>query len=160
VRPLRFGIIVLVLAFAYCGFVLWRLLRIPTPPISHPAPRAADLDAVKGDLCRLARAERAFFGATGHYAPENELRSNGDLTLPHGTRWPYHYGIYVPVPNRFVIVATTYGPLEKRPPALLIDADLQICTATSIMPHFIGRLDSPPQHWGDTAPSYDCEKCK
>ena len=125
------------------------------PEEAAPSAHTVAIDAVKSDLCRLAAAESRFYRARGHYASEYELRSNGDPKLPAGTRWPYHYGIYVPVPDRFVIVALAYGP-PARPPALVIDATLQVCTLSSNVPR-VRTLDSPPPHWGDI--SYDCDKC-
>jgi hypothetical protein len=155
------GIAALVLAVAYCGFIAWRLLRVPIQPVVYPTPHAAELNTVKRDLCRLARAESSFKQATGHYAPETELRSNGDATLPAGTRWPYHYGIYVPVADRFVIVALAYGPLEKRPPAVVADDLLRVCTVSSRPPRISRTLDSLPERWGDpNLIEYHCEPCK
>lgn len=150
----------LLLAFACCGFVFWWFFGLPSPPPPNVSRRGADPNAVKRDLCQLAHVETDFFQATSHYTPEIELRSNRKAWLPTAGRWPYHYTISVPVPNRFVIIATAYGNLENRPPAVVSYpyAQLQVCSLT-LGPLQVGwRLDSPPQHWGDNV-TYDCESC-
>jgi hypothetical protein len=134
------------LVTAYFGFFLWRLLHVPTPTLAQPTRYAVDIKAVKSDLCRLARSERAFFASIGHYASPNELRSNGDLTLPLAGRGPYLYRISVPVPEGFVIVASSQEQLT----ALSIDASLKVCILR--LPRT--ALDSPLN------PMFDCEECK
>jgi len=159
-RVHRLSIPGLLLAFAWCGFVSWWFFRLPSPPPPNVSRRGAEPDAVKRDLCQLAHAETAFFRATSHYAPEIELRSNGNASLPTAPHWPYHYTIYVPVPNRFVIIATACGNLENRPPAVVVypDAQLQVCSLTSEPPQIAWRLDSPPPNWGENV-AYNCESC-
>jgi hypothetical protein len=160
VRVFQFGVFVLVVAFAYCGFVAMRLMRLPQSPITPPVPRLADVKTVKSDLCKLAEAERGYFNATGTYATENELRSNGNSSLPPGSRWPYHYLIEVPSQNEFMILAMSYGPLGKGPVAVVIYTRGPVCTLTPNMPRFTNQLDNPPQKWGDAAPTYECEICE
>jgi len=118
-RRLHVEIFALLLAAAFCGIILWRLLPVPTLP--QTVHRAAALADVEADLCQLARAETRFFGSTGHYVSETELRSNGDSSLPGGGRWPYYYRIAAPVSDRFVVVATAQDALEDRPAAVVAD---------------------------------------
>jgi hypothetical protein len=128
--------------------------------VTPPVRPLADVNTVKADLCELFRAERAYFDATGSYATENELRSNGNLSIPTG-RWPYQYVIYVPPENGFMmIVATGYGPLANRALAMTIDRRGQVCTVSPNMARFSHQLDNPSQTWGDAAPDHDCDVCK
>jgi hypothetical protein len=156
-RPSRFGIAVVVLVFAFLTLLVLRL-QPPSPPVLRPAGPVADIKQSKAELCRLARSEREFFAATGHYADNSELQENGDTTLLSRRRRPYFYSIHVPVPDRFVIVATPYGPLQQRPPALVVDDRLEICAIRSDLPNAAWQLDNPPQRWGHS--SYDCAKCQ
>ena len=158
-RPLRFGIVTLVVVFAYCAAIALRAFyRLPVPPQITPARpvTAADIATARSNLCRLARSERAFYSAIGHFADDTELRAN-DSSLPPSEAPPYLYSVHVPVPERFVIVATAYGPLQQHPPALVVNDRLQICTVRSDLPNRTWQLDNPPQRWGHT--SYDCVPC-
>ena len=104
-RPSGFGIAVVLLVFAYLALIAW-WPGSPAPPVLRPAAPAADIIESKKELCRLARAEREFYSATGHYAGNSALPANGDVTSPPRVRIPYLYSIHVPIPDRFVIVAT------------------------------------------------------
>lgn len=172
-RRLRFGIFALVIAIlsviAWAGLIFWRLdgqrARSAARPRQHtdlppvtPRP-AADLASVRADLCRVARAELSFRHSVGHYATALELRSNGDPSLPQNGRWPYQYAVYVPVPDRFVVVASSHGPLEKRAPAILVDDSLHVCALRPTAPDFGWRVDHPPETWESKPPDYYCEAC-
>ena len=154
------SLVTLLLAFAACGFAFWWVLGRLTPALPNVARPAAEPDAVRRDLCQLARAESAFFRGTSHYASEVELRSTADASLPATGRWPYEYAIYVPVPDQFVILAIAQKRLEKQPPALVIypAPQPQVCSLTSELPQFVWKSDSTPQNWGDNV-TYDCENC-
>lgn len=159
-RPPRFGVVALVLVFGYCAAIALRTFyRTPVPPLVKSARAVTndDIAIAKRDLCRLARAEHAFYAATGHYADDFELHANSDTTLPPRESIPYLYFIRVPVPERFVIVAHAYGPLQQHPPALVVDDRLQLCVVRSDLPNLRWQLDHPPQRWGHT--SYDCRQC-
>ncbi len=127
------GIVALVIAFSWAGFIAWRLLRPQGSRQTRIPVRVravANLDAVHEDLCDLAQAEVNYERATGHYADANELRSNGfGVLLPEG-RWPYRYMVHVPAPETFVITAVSEAPLENQPGIFLIDERLQILTRT------------------------------
>lgn len=156
-RPLRFGIVTLLLVLVYCGGIALRAFyHVPVPPQITPARPVteAGVATAKRDLCRLARSERAFYTATGHYADASELPAN-DSSLPAGEA-PYRYSVRATVP--FVIVATAYGPLRQQPPALLVDDRLQVCTVRSHVGGTAWHLDDPPpKPWGHV--SYECEPC-
>jgi hypothetical protein len=157
VRPQRFALVVVALAIAFAVFLLWRLLREPAALPTQPIPYADNVHSVKSDLCRLARAERSYFAVTARYPPEHELRSNADPSLPSLRQWPYHYEIYVPVPERFVVVATLRGLSGQHPPAFVVDGNLQVCTVMSKFPQHRSTLDSVPEERGMV--EYECEPC-
>lgn len=127
------GIVALVIAFSWSGFIAWRLLT-PRAAKQVDLPvrvrSVANLNAVQEDLCDLAQAEVNYERATGHYADAQELRSNGfSVLMPEG-RWPYRYIIHVPVPETFVITAVAEAPLEDQPSVFLIDDRLKMQTRT------------------------------
>jgi hypothetical protein len=118
----RFGIAVLVAVLGVLVFVGWKMERVlPLPPRPQ-----ADLGTVKSDLFVFARAERAFFASSGHYAPMTELRTNGLLSLPPDTRWPYRYSIVVTAPDTFLIMAMSQNLDRARPAALAIDEQMNM----------------------------------
>jgi len=128
--------------------------------IVRPVPPATDVVTVRADLCRMARAQRAFFRAVGRYASSGELRSNGDFTSAGNDRWPYGYTVHTPVPDRFVVVASTVGTaLNGHAPAITVDDTLHVCTLKPTLPDFRWRLDHPPEAWGEPKEAYDCEEC-
>ena len=135
----RLGIAVLVLVFGYAVFATWKLQRLASlPPTPHP--RLADLGAVKSDLFIFARAERAYYASAGHYAPMAELRTDGLLSLPPATRWPYSYYISVPAPGKFFIIAVAQGPPDGRPVALAMNERMEMRQfEPHDVPHHRGR---------------------
>jgi len=159
-RLLRFWIVALLVVCVYCGAIAVRIF-FWTPAAPRPLQPSYpvtdnDIESAKSYLCRMARGERAFYAATGHFAEDAEIRADNSGLLPNPTP-PYSYSTHVPVADRFVIVAHAYGPLQKEPPALLVDDRLQLCTVRSDLPNTVWQLDDPPQRWGRT--SYDCAKC-
>ncbi len=117
-RQIGIGAVLGLLAF--CALAGWRTMRTPGLP-GEPSRPLADMGAVKSDLLTYARAERAFYASTGHYATMDELRSKGLLSVPPDVRWPYFYSIHTPAPDRFVIIAMAQGPFGSRPIAVTID---------------------------------------
>ncbi len=127
------GIVALVIAFSWSGFIAWRLLApraLKQTRIPVRIRAVANLGAVHEDLCDLAQAEVNYQRATGHYADVNELKSNGFGALMPEGRWPYRYMIHVPAPETFVITAVSEAPLEDQPGVFLIDDRLQMLTRT------------------------------
>lgn len=122
----RFGIVVLVLTFAYCGYILWRLVPAPKPNEAVKVHRSpADVEVVQQDLCALALAESDFRHKTGRYASFDELRLNHKLNLPPTGRWPYVYVLHDSTPEGFVIAAVS-GEMNVEPRILTVDEQLQV----------------------------------
>jgi len=154
-RPSWFGIAVLLAVFIYLGWLLTRMLHLPSPPEPPPEAATADIRAVKSDLCRLSAAEHAFFETTGGFANESELRANGDDSLVTTGRGPYRYLITVPARDVFTIVAMHHGPLNHAPVALLTDNTGEVCTVT---PNPRAKQDAPKEP-GEGL-KYGCEVCE
>src|SRR5437667_6833975 len=92
------------------------------------SPRATiDTVGVKNDLIAIANAERRRLASDGKYVSLEELRSNGDISMPGNTRGPYTYNVETS-DNGFRVTATYSGPDEKAPRSLSIDQTMQITT--------------------------------
>ena len=90
------------------------------------SPRATiDTVGVKNDLMAIANAERRRLASDGKYVSLEELRSNGDISMPSNTRGPYTYTVETS-DSGFRVVATYSGPDEKAPRSLSIDQTMQI----------------------------------
>lgn len=117
----RLAVTVVLVALAWSGLLAWRMVRLEKLP---PRPQA-DMGTIKQDLLLFARAEKAYYASSGHYAPMSELRTAGLLSLPPETRWPYSYYVVVRGPG-FVVVAMAQGPLGARPLALAVDEKMDM----------------------------------
>lgn len=119
----------LVFAFAYASYILWRLApHRESALLIKPHPKA-NIDIVQHDLCALAGAELRYQHATGHYASLNELRFDGKLQFTDA-RWPYIYVLELPTPDRFTIRAVAGEPVQNLPSMLTIDDQMQVQTRT------------------------------
>src|SRR5437899_151942 len=121
------GIVALVIAFAWPGFILWRLANPRRPQETkiqlQPKP-IANIGAVQRDLCSLAQAELDYRHLTGRYAEIPEL-ANERRTEVSDLRWPYRYMLYLPPEsNRFLIVAVSLTPIDTQPRVIQIDDQL------------------------------------
>ena len=96
---------------------------------STATPRSTiDVVGVKNDLIALANAERRHFAAEGKYVSIDELRSNGDISMPSDNRGPYSYSAETS-DTGFRITATYSGPPNAGVPgSLSIDETMQIKT--------------------------------
>jgi hypothetical protein len=123
------GVVALVIAFGWSGFLLWRFASPSTTQGGLPLrPKPiAGIEAVQRDLCSLAQAELQYQHATGQFAALQDLRKG---SLPD-SRWPYTYVLYLP-PNeeRFLIVAVSVTPIDTQPRVFQIDDQLQVQTRT------------------------------
>ncbi len=90
-------------------------------------PRATvDVVGVRNDLIAIANAERRRFASDGKYVSLDDLRSNGDISMPANGRGPWSYSSEV-TDTGFRIVATYTGePVAGSPRTLSIDETMQI----------------------------------
>lgn len=87
-----------------------------------------DVLGVKNDLIALASAERRHFASEGKYVSIDELRSNGDISMPTNHRGPYEYSAET-TESGFRITATYSGaPAQGVPQTLSIDETMQVKT--------------------------------
>jgi hypothetical protein len=126
------GIVALVIAFGWAGFLLYRIAgpRVPRQAqiMIKPKP-VAGIESVQHDLCSLAQAELDYRHVTGRYAEVQELVN--DRTDVSDSRWPYTYMLYLPPESsRFLIVAVSLTPIASQPRVLQIDDQLQVQTRT------------------------------
>lgn len=127
------GIIALVIAFGWSGFLLYRLAK---PHVAEQAqitltPKpVASVQVVQRDLCSLAQAELDYRHLTGNYAEIKELIEERHIAVPD-MRWPYRYMLYLPPSaDRFLIVAVSLTPIESQPRVLQIDDQMQVQSRT------------------------------
>lgn len=96
--------------------------------VGGSSPRATiDTVGVKNDLIAIANAERRRLASDGKYVSLDELRSNGDISMPGNTRGPYTYSVETS-DSGFRVVARYSGPDPKAPKSMSIDQTMRITT--------------------------------
>jgi hypothetical protein len=88
---------------------------------------AIDVTGVKNNLIVIANAERRRLASDGKYVSLDELKSNGDISMPGNKRGPYTYSVETS-DSGFRVTATYSGPDEKAPRSVSIDQTMQIST--------------------------------
>jgi hypothetical protein len=108
-----FGFIGLLIVLGIGAYIFMRQTQAVTPgggTAAGATPRSTiDVVGVKNDLNALASAERRHFATDGKYVSIDELRSNGDISMPSNNRGPYSYSIETS-DQGFRITATYSGP--------------------------------------------------
>lgn len=105
------GLITLVVV---AGIVMYLYMR-STVAVSPGADGTAapqstiELAGVKNDLTAIAQAERRYWATNSKYASIDDLRTNGDISMPKNGRGPYQYSADYS-DNSFRITATYNGP--------------------------------------------------
>ena len=118
------GFIMVVIVAAVGGYLYTRQATSLTQVGSNPQT-SIDVTAVRNDLLAMANAERRYFASNGKYATLEELRTNGDISIP--TRPNYAYSIQ-PADATFKIIATYSGPDPKAPKRIAVDETMTITT--------------------------------
>ena len=127
-----FGFIGLLIVLGIGAYIFMRQTQAVTPgggAAVGATPRSTiDVVGVKNDLNALASAERRHFATEGKYVSIDELRSNGDISMPSNSRGPYSYSVETS-DQGFRITATYSGPPnEGVPHTLSIDETMQLKT--------------------------------
>jgi len=120
--------LVLVAAAILFGVYEVYLKRMPTTDAGTAATQAITLTGVRGDLLRIAQAERANMALNGKCASLDKLISSGAMTMSRRERDGYTYELNCSGSD-FQVVAEHPPAMEGsgiRFPKLAIDATMQI----------------------------------
>ena len=123
-----FGFIALILV---AGVVTYLYMKntVAVSPGENPqaTPKATiDITGVKNDLNAIAQAERRYWATNSKYVSIDDLRSNGDISMPANGRGAYQYTSDYS-DNAFRITATYQGiPVAGVPHSLSIDQEMTI----------------------------------
>lgn len=126
------GFIGLLIVLGIGAYIYMRQAQSVTPgggAGGTATPRATiDVVGVKNDLIALGNAERRHFAAEGKYVSIDELRANGDISMPSNSRGPYSYSAETS-DSGFRVTATYSGPPDAGVPrSLSIDETMQVKT--------------------------------
>jgi hypothetical protein len=120
-----FGFLTLIIVVAVGAYIYMRQTQgVMTAGTSTPTA-TVDLIGVKNDLLAIAQAERAHGATHGDFVSIDDLRSQGDLSMPRNNRGPYTYSAELSS-GSFRIVATYSGPDTAMPKTISIDQSMQI----------------------------------
>jgi len=121
-----FGFITLIIVVAAGAWIyVHQTQSVMTAGTSSPTA-TVDLMGVRNDLLVIAQAERSHAALQGSYASIDDLRAQGDLTMPRNNRGPYNYSAEISE-SGFRVVATWTGPQSIGMPRILsVDQTMQI----------------------------------
>jgi hypothetical protein len=119
-----FGFIALVVVVGIGGYVYTNQTKALTPGGATPKT-TINTTAVQNDLLAMANAERRYWATNAKYASLDELRRNGDISIP--TRADYAYSADAS-DNTFTIIATYSGSDPQAPKRMAVDQTLVITT--------------------------------
>ena len=120
------GFIGLLIALAVGAYIYSKQASSLAP--GGQAPKTTiDTAGVRNDLVAIANAERRRLASDGKYVSLDELRSNGDISMPSNSRGPYTYDVEVS-DDGFKVTATYSGPDANAPKVMSIDQNMQIKT--------------------------------
>jgi hypothetical protein len=123
-----FGFIALILTAGIVMYLYMNNTVAVSPGEDGKAPPRATIDiaGVKNDLNAIAQAERRYWATNSKYVSIDDLRSNGDISMPANGRGPYQYSADYS-DNAFRITATYEGvPIAGIPHSLNIDQNMEI----------------------------------
>src|SRR3954463_16139364 len=120
------GFVGLLIALAIGGYLYTQQAK--SVSVGGSSPKSTiDTVGVKNDLMAIANAERRRLASDGKYVSLDDLRSNGDISMPGNTRGPYTYSVETS-DSGFRVVATYSGPDAQAPRSMSIDQTMQIST--------------------------------
>lgn len=122
------GLIGVLIALA-AGAWLYMKQTQAVSPAGTANPRATvDVVGVRNDLIAIANAERRHFAGENKYVSLDELRSNGDISIPSNGRGPWSYSSETS-DTGFRIVASYSGDSSAAgPKTISIDETMKITT--------------------------------
>ena len=123
-----FGFVALILVAGIVMYLYMKNTVAVSPGTDGKAtPQATiDITGVKNDLNAIAQAERRYWAANSKYVSIDDLRANGDISMPKNGRGQYEYSA-VYSDNNFRIVATYTGdPASGVPHSFNIDENMAL----------------------------------
>jgi hypothetical protein len=119
-----FGFIMVLIVASMGAYLYTKQATSVTPDGSNPQTMV-EVTGVRNDLLALANAERRYWASNAKYASLEELRANGDVSIPG--RPNYSYSAQASETS-FKIVATYSGPDPKAPKRIAVDETMAITT--------------------------------
>ena len=121
-----FGFVALIIVAGVVAYLYMRS-TVAVSPGGTAAPQATiELAGVKNDLNAIAQGERRYWASNSKYVSIDDLRSNGDISMPRNSRGPYEYSADY-TENTFRITATYTGPPAAGVPhTFTIDQDMNL----------------------------------
>jgi len=120
------GFIAVLLVVVVGAWYYMKTTQSASPAGTANPTATVNLAGVKNDLVTLANAERRHFASEGKYVSIDELRANGDISMPSNSRGPYSYSADVTASD-FRITATCSGAAcAGLPASFSIDETMQI----------------------------------
>jgi hypothetical protein len=120
------GFIGLLIAVGIGAFLYAKQAQSVAPGGGSPKT-TIDVVGVRNDLMVIANAERRRLASDGKYVSLDDLRSNGDISMPSNTRGPYTYSVETSDAG-FVVRATYSGSDSSAPRSISVDQTMQIVT--------------------------------
>jgi hypothetical protein len=111
------------------GVVAYLYMRntVEVSPNGTAAPQSTiELAGVKNDLNAIAQGERRYYASNSKYVSIDDLRADGDISMPKNSRGPYQYSADYSETG-FRITATYSGPpVTGVPRTFTIDQDMNL----------------------------------
>ena len=114
----------LLIVVGFGAYLYTRQAQSVTAVGSNPET-TIEVTGVRNDLMAMANAERRYFASNSKYASIEELRSNGDIAIPH--RRSYSYSAQASDTN-FKIIAAYSGLDPKAPKRIIMDETMTMTT--------------------------------
>jgi hypothetical protein len=119
-----FGFVSVIVVAAVGGYLYMNQMQTATPGGTTPKVMI-DVTAVRNDLLAMANAERRYWATNAKYASLDELRNNGDISIP--SRANYVYSVDTG-DSGFKIVATYSGSDPTAPKNITVDETMAMTT--------------------------------
>lgn len=112
----------MVIVVAIGGYLYMREAQTITPAGTNPKT-TIDVTAVRNDLLGIANAERRYWATNAKYASLDELRVNGDISIPRRAHYTYSAEAN---DSSFKIIAIYSGPDPNAPKRMSVDETMTL----------------------------------
>src|SRR5258708_415618 len=120
------GFIGLLIALAIGAYLYTQQAK--SVAVGGSSPRSTiDTVGVRNDLIAIANAERRRLASEGKYVSLDDLRSNGDISMPQSGRGPYTYAVTT-TDEGFRVEATHTGDDPSAPKRISVDQTMAVRT--------------------------------